>query len=69
MMKNKKRTFIVIGGKDFESAERISQFKVTEKVMKEDIVPSWHKLFPCVSYFEVNWKHSDLLQKMRGDKQ
>ena len=67
-MINKTRTFIVIGGKDFNSAEQISQFKVTERVMKEDIVPSWHKLFPCVSYFEVNWKHSDLLQKIGGDK-
>jgi hypothetical protein len=67
-MINKQRTFIVIGGKDFNSAEQISQFKVTERVMKEDIVPSWHKLFPCVSYFEVNWKHSDLLQKIGGDK-
>ena len=65
----KKRTFVIIGGKNFESAERISQFKATEKVMKEDIVPSWHQIFPCVAYFEVNWKHSDLLQKIRGNKE
>ena len=64
-MKNKIRTFIVLGGKNFKSAEQISQFKVTEKVIKENIVPEWHKTFPCVSYFEINWKHSDLLQKVR----
>lgn len=62
-MRNKARTFIILGGKDFTSAEQISEFKVTEKVMKENIVPEWHKNFPCVSYFEVNWKHSDLLYK------
>ena len=62
-MRNKTRTFIILGGKDFTSAERISQFKVTERVMKELIVPEWHRNFPCVSYFEVNWKHSDLLYK------
>ena len=65
-MRNKLRTYVVMGGKNFTSAEQISTFNVTEKVMTTMIVPEWHKRFPCVAYFEVNWKHSDLLQKMGG---
>lgn len=63
-MKNKRRHYVLIGGSDHQHSEQISNFYVSEKVIKIE-AELWLQKFPWVAYYEVNWKHSNILQKPR----
>lgn len=55
----KKRSYIIMGSNTLNTAEMISAFRVTPKVI-EGIAKQWKRQFPYVSYFAINHKHSKI---------
>ena len=53
----RQRSYIIMGSNDPNTAEQISGFRVTQKVI-EVIAKQWKRQFPYVSYFAVDHKHS-----------
>lgn len=55
----RKRSYIIMGSSDPNTAEQISAFRVTQKVI-EGVAKQWKHQFPYVSYFAINHKHSKI---------
>jgi hypothetical protein len=53
----RKRSYIIMGSHNPNTAEQISAFRVTPPVI-ECIAKQWKHQFPYVSYIAVNHKHS-----------
>lgn len=55
----KKHSYIIMGSNDPNTAEQISAFRVTQKVI-ELVAKQWKRQFPYVSYIAVDHKHSKI---------
>lgn len=55
----RKRSYIIMGSSNPNTAEQISAFRVTPKVI-EVIAKQWKYQFPYVSYIAINHKHSKI---------
>lgn len=55
----KKRSYLVMGSTNPNTAEQISAFYVTKKVV-ELVAKQWKHQFPYVSYVAINHKHSKI---------
>ena len=55
----KKRSYLIMGSNDPNTAERISAFRVTPKVI-ELVAKQWLTQFPYVSYIAIDHKHSKI---------
>lgn len=53
----RKHSYIIMGSNNPNTAEQISTFRVTQKVI-ELVAKQWKHQFPYVSYFAVNHKRS-----------
>ena len=63
----KRRSYLVMGSNDPNTAEQISAFCVTPKVA-ELIAKEWKHQFPYVSYVAINHKHSKIHYKSEEEK-
>lgn len=63
----RKRNYIIIGSNEPNTAEQISAFYVTPKVI-EVVAKEWKHQFPYVSYMAVNLKHSKLFYESEEEK-
>lgn len=63
----RKRSYILMGGNDPNSAKQISGFRVTQKTI-EGIAKQWKHQFPYVSYFAVDHKHSKVHYESEEEK-
>ena len=54
-----KRSYLIMGSHNPNTAEQISVFRVTPQVI-EGIAKMWKNHFPYVSYFAINHKHSKI---------
>lgn len=55
----RKRSYIIMGSHDPNTAEQISAFRVTPTVI-EGIAKQWKYQFPYVSYLAIDHKHSKI---------
>lgn len=60
-----KRSYLIMGSHNSNTAEQISVFRVTPQVI-EDIARMWKNHFPYVSYFTINHKHSKIHFESEG---
>jgi hypothetical protein len=63
----RKRSYIIMGSNDPNTAEQISAFRVTPKVI-ELVAKQWKQQFPYVSYFSVDHKHSKVHYESEEEK-
>lgn len=63
----RKRSYIIMGSNDPNTAEQISAFCVPQKTI-EAIAKQWKRQFPYVSYIAVNHKHSKIHYKSEEEK-
>ena len=56
-MRQKKRSYLILGSHSPNTAEQISAFRVTPKCV-EIIAQEWLAQFPYVSYIAIDHKHS-----------
>lgn len=62
-----KRSYLIMGSHNPNTAEQITAFKVTPQAIK-DIATEWKRQFPYVSYFAINHKHSQIHVKGEEEK-
>ena len=55
----RKRSYIIMGSNDPNTAEQISAFRVTPKII-EFVAKQWKRQFPYVTYIAVDHKHSKI---------
>ena len=63
----RRRNYLMIGGNEPNTADWISAFRVTPKVI-EVIAKDWKRQFPYVSYMAVNLKHSKIHYQSEEEK-
>ena len=63
----KKRSYIIMGSNDPNTAEQISAFRVPQKVI-ELVAKQWRHQFPYVSYIAVDHKHSKIHYESEEEK-
>lgn len=61
------RSYLIMGSHDPNTAEQISTFCVTPKVI-ELVAKQWKRQFPYVSYVAINHKHSKILYESEGEE-
>ena len=55
----RKRSYLIMGSHNPNTAEQISAFRVTQKVI-ELVAKQWLAQFPYVSYVAIDHKHSKI---------
>lgn len=63
----RKRSYIIMGSSNPNTAEQISAFHVTQKTI-EFVAKQWKQQFPYVSYIAVNHKHSKIHYESEEEK-
>ena len=63
----RKRSYILMGSHNQNTAEQISAFRVTPKVIEVEAT-IWKQKFPYVSYVAINYKHSKIYYKSEEEE-
>lgn len=63
----RKRSYIIMGSHDPNTAEQISAFCVPQQTI-EGIAKQWKRQFPYVSYIAINHKYSKIHYKSEEEE-